>query len=95
MLRASASLSSNADPPPILPLVAHPVRWHLLSELVRSDRSVRELTELVGELSVRSDRFRQLWARHDVRPRRGRWVGSNPNVSRAGGQWAGGAALDD
>jgi transcriptional regulator with XRE-family HTH domain len=30
------------------------------------------LTELVGELSVRSERFRQLWARHDVRPRRGR-----------------------
>jgi transcriptional regulator with XRE-family HTH domain len=30
------------------------------------------LIELVGELSVRSERFRQLWARHDVRPRRGR-----------------------
>ncbi|GAB2671890.1 helix-turn-helix domain-containing protein [Kribbella swartbergensis] len=30
------------------------------------------LMELVGELSVRSERFRQLWARHDVRPRRGR-----------------------
>ena len=30
------------------------------------------LVELVGELSVRSERFRQLWARHDVRPRRGR-----------------------
>jgi transcriptional regulator with XRE-family HTH domain len=28
------------------------------------------LTELVGELSVRSERFRQLWARHDVRPKR-------------------------
>ncbi|MFG1817238.1 helix-turn-helix domain-containing protein [Kribbella sp. NPDC049174] len=30
------------------------------------------LVELVGDLSVRSERFRQLWARHDVRPRRGR-----------------------
>lgn len=30
------------------------------------------LLDLVGELSVRSDRFRQLWGRHDVRPRRGR-----------------------
>ncbi|GGZ66972.1 helix-turn-helix domain-containing protein [Streptomyces echinoruber] len=29
------------------------------------------LRELVGELSVRSDRFRSLWARHDVLPRRG------------------------
>ncbi|WP_329002579.1 helix-turn-helix transcriptional regulator [Kribbella sp. NBC_00709] len=30
------------------------------------------LKELVGDLSVRSERFRQLWARHDVRPRKGR-----------------------
>jgi transcriptional regulator with XRE-family HTH domain len=30
------------------------------------------LKELVGDLSVRSERFRQLWPRHDVRPRRGR-----------------------
>jgi transcriptional regulator with XRE-family HTH domain len=29
-----------------------------------------QLNELVGELSVRSDRFRQLWARHDARPKR-------------------------
>ena len=27
------------------------------------------LTELVGELSLRSESFRQLWARHDVRPK--------------------------
>jgi transcriptional regulator with XRE-family HTH domain len=27
------------------------------------------LTELVGELSLRSEPFRQLWARHDVRPK--------------------------
>ncbi|GAA5189713.1 helix-turn-helix transcriptional regulator [Rugosimonospora acidiphila] len=30
------------------------------------------LVELVGELSVRSERFRRLWARHDVQPKRGR-----------------------
>ncbi|MFI5613093.1 helix-turn-helix transcriptional regulator [Amycolatopsis sp. NPDC051903] len=30
------------------------------------------LVELVGELSVRSDRFRRLWGRHDVRPRTSR-----------------------
>ncbi|MFJ3718274.1 helix-turn-helix domain-containing protein [Streptomyces sp. NPDC090057] len=30
------------------------------------------LRDLVGDLSVRSDRFRTLWARHEVRPRRGR-----------------------
>ncbi|MEU3986700.1 helix-turn-helix transcriptional regulator [Streptomyces sp. NPDC026672] len=30
------------------------------------------LRDLVGDLSVRSERFRTLWARHEVRPRRGR-----------------------
>ncbi|MGW7383982.1 helix-turn-helix domain-containing protein [Streptomyces sp. NPDC054794] len=30
------------------------------------------LRDLVGDLSLRSERFRQLWARHEVRPRRGR-----------------------
>ncbi|MCK1820698.1 helix-turn-helix transcriptional regulator [Streptomyces sp. XM83C] len=30
------------------------------------------LRDLVGELSLHSERFRTLWARHDVRPRRGR-----------------------
>ncbi|MEU4039805.1 helix-turn-helix domain-containing protein [Streptomyces collinus] len=30
------------------------------------------LRDLVGDLSLRSDRFRTLWARHDVRPRRAR-----------------------
>jgi protein-tyrosine-phosphatase/DNA-binding transcriptional ArsR family regulator len=30
-------------------LLAHPLRWQLLRELVRSDRAVRELTELLGE----------------------------------------------
>jgi protein-tyrosine-phosphatase/DNA-binding transcriptional ArsR family regulator len=34
--------------PPFVQLVAHPLRWRLLRELTRSDRAVRELTELVG-----------------------------------------------
>ena len=37
------------EPPEFVRLVAHPVRWQLLQQLVRSDRAVRELTELVGE----------------------------------------------
>jgi ArsR family transcriptional regulator, arsenate/arsenite/antimonite-responsive transcriptional repressor / arsenate reductase (thioredoxin) len=39
----------DGDPPPFLRLVAHPVRWQLLQELVHSDRAVWELTELLGE----------------------------------------------
>jgi len=37
------------DPPPFVRLAAHPVRWRLLQELVRSDRAVLELTALVDE----------------------------------------------
>jgi ArsR family transcriptional regulator, arsenate/arsenite/antimonite-responsive transcriptional repressor / arsenate reductase (thioredoxin) len=37
------------DPPAFVRLAAHPVRWRLLRELVRSDRAVRELTMLVDE----------------------------------------------
>src|SRR6185295_17521309 len=41
------------------------------------------LEELVGELSVRSERFRRLWARHDVKPKRaGRTVIEHPQVGR-------------
>ena len=36
-------------PPAFLQLAGHPVRWRLLGELVRSDRQVRELTDLVDE----------------------------------------------
>ena len=36
-------------PPAFLQLAGHPVRWRLLGELVRSDRQVRELTDLVAE----------------------------------------------
>jgi protein-tyrosine-phosphatase/DNA-binding transcriptional ArsR family regulator len=37
------------DPPKFVHLVAHPLRWRLLAELVESDRAVSELTELVAE----------------------------------------------
>jgi protein-tyrosine-phosphatase/DNA-binding transcriptional ArsR family regulator len=48
--RIMSALQVTADDPPsILQLAAHPVRWRLLSELARSDRIVRELTALVGE----------------------------------------------
>ncbi|MFE4055276.1 helix-turn-helix domain-containing protein [Streptomyces sp. NPDC059096] len=40
-----------------------------------------ELTELVGELSARSESFRRLWARHDVRGRtEGRTTIAHPRV---------------
>ena len=41
-----------------------------LRALVGPDADDPHLNELVGELSVRSERFRQLWARHDARPKR-------------------------
>jgi transcriptional regulator with XRE-family HTH domain len=41
------------------------------------------LTELVGELSLRSESFRRLWARHDVRPKgRGTSTIDHPQVGR-------------
>ena len=41
------------------------------------------LTELVGELSLRSEQFRQLWARHDARPKgTGTRVMDHPQVGR-------------
>ncbi len=42
-----------------------------LRALVGPDVDDPELIELVGELSVRSEHFRRLWSRHDVRPQRG------------------------
>jgi transcriptional regulator with XRE-family HTH domain len=41
-----------------------------LRALVGPDVDDPRLNELVGELSVRSERFRGLWARHDARPKR-------------------------
>jgi transcriptional regulator with XRE-family HTH domain len=52
-----------------------------LRALVGPDVDDPRLNELVGELSVRSERFRQLWARHDVRPKRsGKSVLQHPQV---------------
>lgn len=42
-------LDHVADPPAVLQLAAHPLRWRLLQGLARSDRTVRELTGLVGQ----------------------------------------------
>jgi ArsR family transcriptional regulator, arsenate/arsenite/antimonite-responsive transcriptional repressor / arsenate reductase (thioredoxin) len=57
-----ALVTSVADAPPAFArLTAHPVRWRLLRELVRSDRAVRELTEIVDEpQSLISYHLRQL-----------------------------------
>jgi len=40
-----------------------------LRATVGPDTDDPQLNELIGELSVRSDRFRGLWARHDARPK--------------------------
>ncbi|MDX3078561.1 helix-turn-helix domain-containing protein [Streptomyces sp. NPDC088354] len=40
-----------------------------LRALAGPETNDARLTELVGELSVRSEEFRRLWARHDVKPR--------------------------
>jgi transcriptional regulator with XRE-family HTH domain len=54
-----------------------------LRALVGPDVDDPRLNELVGELSVRSERFRQLWARHDVRPKRsGTSLLDHPQVGR-------------
>ena len=41
-----------------------------LRSLAGPDVDDPRLNDLVGELSIRCDRFRQLWARHDARPKR-------------------------
>ena len=45
----AAVASRGQGPPEFLELAGHPLRWRLLCELTRSDRRVRELTELVAE----------------------------------------------
>jgi protein-tyrosine-phosphatase/DNA-binding transcriptional ArsR family regulator len=47
MEHAVLTRAGDSDPPRILRLVGHPVRWRLLQELVYSDRAVAELTELL------------------------------------------------
>src|SRR5688572_10402138 len=42
----------DTGPPEFLQLAGHPLRWRLMSELARSDRTVRELTGSVGEPQI-------------------------------------------
>jgi protein-tyrosine-phosphatase/DNA-binding transcriptional ArsR family regulator len=59
--RTVGSHRRSAAPPTFVRLVAHPLRWGLLQELVESDRAVWELMELVGEgQSLVSYHLRQL-----------------------------------
>ena len=54
-----------------------------LRALVGPDVCDPALCELVGELSVRCERFRQLWARHDARPKlSGTTTIDHPQVGR-------------
>ena len=39
----------DPSPPEFLQIAGHPLRWRLLADLARSDRTVRELTHLVDE----------------------------------------------
>ena len=43
--RVSIERGRRAARPSFLQLAGHPLRWQLLSELARSDRQVRELTD--------------------------------------------------
>jgi ArsR family transcriptional regulator, arsenate/arsenite/antimonite-responsive transcriptional repressor / arsenate reductase (thioredoxin) len=43
------STTLDLSPPEFLQLAGHPLRWRLLGELARSDRTVQELTGLVDE----------------------------------------------
>src|SRR4051812_24307612 len=59
--RATAERRAPDEPPTFLRLIAHPVRWRLLRELIYSDRAVWELVQLLGEpQSLVSYHLRQL-----------------------------------
>jgi ArsR family transcriptional regulator, arsenate/arsenite/antimonite-responsive transcriptional repressor / arsenate reductase (thioredoxin) len=62
VLSVEPGVNSLEDAPPaFVRLAAHPIRWRLLRELVRSDRAVWELTGLVDEpQSLVSYHLRQL-----------------------------------
>lgn len=49
MVRGVVAIADAAGPPRFVELAAHPLRWSVLGALVQSDRTVRELTALVGE----------------------------------------------
>lgn len=71
VVERTLALSPPEEAPPILGLVAHPIRWRLLRELVHSDRAVWELTQLLGERqSLVSYHLSQLRAAGLVQTRR-------------------------
>lgn len=49
MYRGRVTARPASVPPGFLRLAGHPLRWRLLDELARSDRQVRELTDLTGQ----------------------------------------------
>jgi ArsR family transcriptional regulator, arsenate/arsenite/antimonite-responsive transcriptional repressor / arsenate reductase (thioredoxin) len=49
MYRGPVTARPDSVPPGFLRLAGHPLRWQLLAELARSDRQVRELTDLTGQ----------------------------------------------
>ena len=49
MYKGRVSVPTDGPQPEFLRLAGHPLRWRLLGELARSDRTVRELCGLVGE----------------------------------------------
>jgi len=64
-------MTGAAAEPPFLRLAGHPLRWRLMSELVRSDRRVGELCDLAGERqNLVSYHLRQLRDGGLVRARR-------------------------
>lgn len=66
-----ATTSSYHEPPTILKLLAHEVRWLLLRELVQSDCRVQELVERVNRpMNLISYHLKQLRTHHLVTERR-------------------------
>lgn len=62
----------SSQPPPLLRLLAHGLRWRLVEALGRGDRRVQELVELLGEpANLVSYHLRQLRGLALVRGRRG------------------------
>ncbi len=65
------SVLESLQPPPFLKLLAHELRWQLLTLLVRSDYRVQELVRLVGQpANLVSYHLKQLRAHHIVHERR-------------------------
>ena len=62
---------ADLTPPAFLQLAGHPLRWRLLSDLARSDRTVHELTGLTGQpQNLVSYHLGKLRAAHLVSARR-------------------------